>query len=49
MILVIGGTGRIGSRVVQQLASLGRPVKAVSPPMLLVRMVIGRRIADPFL
>lgn len=30
-------------------AALDRPVKAVSPPMLLVRLMLNRRIADPFL
>lgn len=30
-------------------AALGRPVKASSPPAFLARLVLGRRIADPFL
>lgn len=30
-------------------AALGRPVKASSPPAFLARMILGRRIADPFL
>lgn len=30
-------------------AAFGRPVKASSPPALLARLVLGRRIADPFL
>lgn len=29
--------------------ALGRPVKASSPPAFLARLVLGRRIADPFL
>jgi uncharacterized protein YbjT (DUF2867 family) len=49
--LVLTGPEALGlpelARMVSQ--AVGRPVKAVSPPMLLVRMIIGRRITDPFL
>ncbi len=49
--LVLTGPESLGlpdlARLVSQ--ALGRRVKAVSPPMLLVRLIIGRRTADPFL
>jgi uncharacterized protein YbjT (DUF2867 family) len=49
--LVLTGPEALGLPELARLASqaFGRPVKAVSPPMLLVRMIIGRRITDPFL
>lgn len=49
--LVLTGPEALGLPELARLLSLavGRPVKAVSPPMLLVRMIIGRRITDPFL
>ncbi|MDP2260578.1 MAG: NmrA family NAD(P)-binding protein [Caulobacter sp.] len=49
--LVLTGPEALGLQELAPLVSraVGRPVKAVSPPMLLVRMIIGRRIADPFL
>lgn len=49
--LVLTGPEALGLPELARLASqaVGRPVKAVSPPMLLVRMIIGRRITDPFL
>lgn len=49
--LVLTGPEALGLPDLARLASqaVGRPVKAVSPPMLLVRLILGRRIADPFL
>jgi uncharacterized protein YbjT (DUF2867 family) len=49
--LVLTGPEALGLPELARLVSqaVGRPVKAVSPPMLLVRLIIGRRIADPFL
>ena len=40
------GINDIGDRFA---AALGRPVRASSPPAFLARLVLGRRIADPFL
>jgi len=49
--LTITGPESLGVAELAAVASadLGRPVKAVSPPRWLARLVLGRRIADPFL